>query len=319
MVYVTRSHYSLVGSGALVVMRNAKDDAAYSAPDTARRFFSRAPSSVSIESHTYFEGEGEVLVFELAKSLAQSQQPLLLSMDDRITAVKSNPYLSDSDRFLQLGSGVSGFIPEKASFPILELALKERVGARVWKELSENARAFLLTGFVAFDGFDGPSSVSLETSPGVIALSKALEDVIVERLQEPFRRAILNSAESIPASSDGRLNKLRDFATRRNSRPLELGTFASQIIHLNTADISALPPTAVKFADFIGRLSDPEYLQFLLASDLLAMTRNYRNRAAHPDPMNFADLKSLLTLLLGGETRDGLLATIVEATRPAAR
>lgn len=317
VVYVSRYFYSMVGSGALIVLRSGPNSGDDGIPETARRFFEAPPSSVSIESHDYFVGQGDTIAFELAKSLSRSQQPLLFSMDDRITAVKSNPYLSDDERLHEVDAAAPGFLPATASFPALETSLEAKVGARTWGDLSQNARRYLLTGFVSFDSFDGPSSVSLETSPAVIALSKALEDVIVERLQKPFRAAVQRSGEPIPSSTDKRLNSLRDFARKDQPRPLELGTFASQIAQLAEHDISSLPPTASRYLQFVGGLSDPEYLQYSLYRDLLAVTRNYRNRAAHPEPLNFQQLRSFLTLLLGDSSRRGLLDIIVNASRPS--
>ncbi|MEW1805476.1 hypothetical protein [Pseudarthrobacter sp. NPDC080039] len=317
IVYPTRSSADMLGSGTLFTLHNNRSTrSAVLVPGAVTRFFSGTPNSISVDTHHFWLGSANWLAGDLAKYLSkEGKHAILLSLDDTVTGVKSNPYLSDEERLLALDAAANAYLPSPASFPALSSSLKSQLGMEVWTALSRSTQEFLISGIVAFDRLDGASTVQLEASGPAILLSKALEDTVVRRLMLPFRRFIASSGTGISSSGDGRLNKLREYALGGQNKKLELGTFASQLAHLATGDTSNLPPAGVAYLAFIQTLSDPDFVQHELADQLLHVTRSFRNPAAHPEVLDFPQLHSYIRLLLGHSGAEGLLPRIVTASK----
>lgn len=321
VVYVSRSHYSLLGSGTSIILNNNRSSQANQedVPETAlRQFHDIIPNSISIDSHENWAGASNWLAEDLARLMSRDgEHPILISLDDRVTGVKSNPYLSDDDRMQELDAAAEDFLPPTTKLGPLRESLEALIGEPSWKGLSEKARTFLLNGFISFDQLDGKSTVTMECSGAAIQLSKALEETVVCRMLKPFRDFLTNTGTSIPSSSVRSLDKLRTYAQSTTDKKLELGTFATQLEFFDTDNTSTLPPTAAPYLSFLATLADPDYLQHQLAHELLNVTRTYRNPAAHPDVVDFSQLHSYFRLLIGDDQCEGLLPRLLSASEPA--
>jgi hypothetical protein len=108
----------------------------------------------------------------------------------------------------------------------------------------------------------------------------------------------------------GALRKLKSFVLSTQPKSIELGTLA-MIIN------EALEPNNT--ADFRGKLliRQIELLPFRrkaekLANDILFLTRNYRNKAAHKAILSYQDMVECRNFILGNNNNDGLLTKIVK-------
>ncbi len=233
VVYAVPSHYDMIGSGALVRVfnhRSSKHEGA-AVPEVVLRTFPGTPNAISVEVHQRWGWFGNTLALDLATHIARSgRHNLLLSLDDELTAVKSNPHLSDEQKALAVSDLGDGYFPQESQFPVLKSALESRLGG-TWLKLHPDARRFLIAGYVAYDRLDGASSQVLEASPPVVALSKALERTLWDCVLLPFRRYLveIGQTRATLASQDKRLKGLLRAATDHDARPLELGTLAVQL------------------------------------------------------------------------------------------
>lgn len=318
VVYPAGILYDVLGSGLLIRLDNLRSSrSAIRAPAAVARLYGNPiPNSISFEAHRYWDGPSISEAVSMAAFLSAGGANLVMvTLDDRVMAIKSNPTLSTADRLVELDATVERHLPAAAAYPLLRDSLRAHVTEDLWCKLTETTRSFLVAGQVAYDALDGVALVRLETSPAVIAYSKALESTVMQYLVHPFRQYV-RAGHPIPPGGDGRFNRLKAFASAADPKPLELGTLASQLVHLETADLGSLPPTALVYIDFLRTLRDPRFVQEHLPRQLLHVTKAYRNPAAHPEALDFSRLHDFVTLLLGGNGDGGLLASIVEAAQP---
>lgn len=319
-VYAARTHYDYVGSGLLVRVDNLRSSRSpIRAPATVTRLYGhQTPNSISFEAHSLWDEPSIDEAVSMAAFLSVGGLHLVMvSLDERVMAIKCNPTLSLEDRLVELDASVERHLAVASAYPLLKDSLRAHISEDVWSKLTKNARSFLEAGQVAYDALDGVALVKLEASPAVIAYSKALESVAIHYLARPFRQYV-QSGHPIPDGGDGRFNRLKSYASDAESRPLELGTLASQLLLLDTGDVGSLPPTAHVYLSFLDTLRDPQFLRTELPRLLLHVSRKYRNPAAHPEALDFLCLHEFVSFLLGGDGDHGLLESLVDASQPAA-
>ncbi|QGG41049.1 hypothetical protein [Aeromicrobium yanjiei] len=317
IVYPAGILYDVIGSGLLIRLENRRSSrSASGAPATVTRLYGDpTPNSISFEAHRLWDGPSISEAVSIAAFLSAGGASLVMvSLDDRVMAIKSNPTLSVEDRLVELDATVERHLPAPAPYPLLKESLRAHVSEDLWSKLPKDARSFLEAGQVAYDALDGVALVRLETSPAVIAYSKALESIVMHYLAHPFRRYV-RSGHPIPAGGDGRFNRLKAFASADEPKPLELGTLASQLVHLDASNVESLPPTAHVYLDFLETLRDPNFLEGQLPRQLLHVSKTYRNPAAHPEALDFARLHEFVILLLGTDSDRGLFSSIVAAAQ----
>jgi len=317
VVYPSRLLYHDLGSGTLVRIENLRSSrSSRRLHDAVQHLFDETPNAITFDSHFYWDEATAWLARDIASKISGvGNQRVLLTLDDEVLGIKSNPTLTLQERFVRLDAETEQSLPAPLSYSVLSGALARSIPETVWSKFSDTAKACLQTGQVAYDSFDGISTIRLETSPAVIAFAKALEDTVVQRLLVPFR-AFVQIGHPIPDGGSGRLNRLKSYVTTDSPRSLELGTLAAQLEHMDTSDTSTLPPTGRVYLQFISTLSDPGFLQHELPNALLDVTRTYRNPAAHPELLDFARLHDFAQLLLGEAEARGLLVRVIEATEP---
>ena len=154
----------------------------------------------------------------------------------------------------------------------------------------------------------------LEWSPAVIGLCKAFEAEVVYRVLSPLASRV--TGENLNADkSDKDLGRVATFCAEPNRKPPELGVFAhflqtaihSQSRRQNSPLLTCFMRLA---AEWVG--SD-----WLLSSEglykaLSALTKDFRNRAAHIDELSKQDYVACRELVIGTE---GSLWKLVIATR----
>jgi hypothetical protein len=190
-------------------------------------------------------------------------------------------------------------------------AERARISERRAVLLSPQAVRFISTAEYVAGSLDaGPS---LDWSPAVIGLCKALELELVQRVIEPLRR-LSASADLSADISDKDLGRVARYCSGRMPVPPEIGA------------IRHFLQTAAHSRERIGRSQLLQSLKRLLSdwprspwllddsgalAALSLVTARFRNRAAHTDELTKADYQACFDLVAGDE---GILWTLVSAT-----
>jgi hypothetical protein len=153
----------------------------------------------------------------------------------------------------------------------------------------------------------------LEWSPPVIGLCKAVEAEVVSRLLRPLAASC--SDEDLTVDTDDKdIGRVAAFCADQSRRPPELGTFAHFLqTAINSQHRRETSPLLRRFlrllAGWTGSqwLMDPKGLHLAL----VALTKDFRNRAAHIDELGKADYAACRHLVIG---EDGALWRLVVAT-----
>lgn len=164
------------------------------------------------------------------------------------------------------------------------------------------------------------TNISLEWSPAIIGLCKAVEVEIIQRLVDPLK-ASLSAIQLAADLKDKDFSRVARYVTDPSAKPPELGTFAHFLqTALNSRGRQA---TSSLIQGFISHtkswplgdwIRDPEGLY----KQLVLLTGEYRNRAAHTDELNEADYAACRALVIGehGIMWRLLLATQLHSQKP---
>lgn len=180
------------------------------------------------------------------------------------------------------------------------------------KHISDNALRFVATS----EHLAKQMSPEFDWSPVVIGLCKAVETEIILRFLQPLAKRLSGSAlgSDIQDKDMGRVAK---FLAGGNAKPPELGSFAH---FLQTAlnSVSRRESSAVVAALF-QMLADWPRSAWLsdrggFHAQLIELTREFRNKAAHTELLTQSDYEACRELVIG---REGMLWRLSVATQRA--
>ncbi|WP_429562666.1 hypothetical protein [Paraburkholderia sp. MM6662-R1] len=162
------------------------------------------------------------------------------------------------------------------------------------------------------------SDPQLEWSPPVIGLCKAVEAEIVARILRPLAMRV-PAKELADDRADKDVGRIASFSADQTRKPPELGVFAH---FLQTAIHSQhRRENSVLIRSFLELLREWAGSSWLLDPNglhhqLVLLTTNFRNRAAHIDELSKADYDDCRVLVIG---TNGLLWTLLTATEERRR
>lgn len=177
--------------------------------------------------------------------------------------------------------------------------------------LSPPALRFLGTSdFVARGLSDDPS---LDWSPAVIGLCKAVEVELVTRLMTPLRNA-LAGRDLTPDLDDRDLGRVAKYCAGRADTPPELGS-VRHFLH-TAAHSKTRAASSPMIAGLRELTADWPRCDWLFVDDgairgLEYLTKDFRNRAAHIDELSRREYRACWELVAGPQ---GLLWSLVSAT-----
>ncbi len=154
----------------------------------------------------------------------------------------------------------------------------------------------------------------LDWSPATIGLCKAVELEVTERILRPLAAALAGQSLA-PCVKDKDLGRVAKFCVNPDGKPPELGAFAHFLqtaIHSESRRDTS--PLLAQFFKLISAWPDSGWLVTPsgLYGSLVALTRDFRNRAAHLDTLTQVDYANCRELVLGA---DGILWRLLAATR----
>jgi hypothetical protein len=198
---------------------------------------------------------------------------------------------------------------------LAEARLRYLLSERRAEVLSDATVRFLSTAEHVSRSLGG--TPSLDWSPAVIGLCKAVELEVVGRLLGPITQ-LRDSGLSVDEIKDPDIGRVAKFCADAKAKPPELGTFAHflrTVIHSETRR-----RTSRVIGTFLDQMKDWPHAGWLLAptglhSSLVALTEGFRNRAAHTDELDARDYERCRALVVG---EDGLLWRLVQATQTRA-
>lgn len=179
--------------------------------------------------------------------------------------------------------------------------------------LTDRAIKFVATAEHLSRTLEGVSD--LDWSPATIGLCKAFEVEVHERLIKPLVKAT-DSLDLTEDLKDKDLVRVAKFCKNPSSHPPELGTFA-YFLHVAITSEHRRLSSALTRA-FLGITSSWAMSKWIvdpngLHVDLLKLTRQYRNRAAHTEELTRDDYDSCREFVVGNT---GILWQLLRATQP---
>ena len=222
---------------------------------------------------------------------------------------------------VKAGTGPSNEKAEALAEILLSLLTRdqEREAQRLF-QTSEKRSIFLsekTTRFLATADYVARSlshEASLDWSPAVIGLCKAVELELVERLIIPLN--IMRGDPSLDKDvKDKDIGRIAKFIRDGTGKPPELGTFAHFLQTLINS--KSRRTTSALMQAFLGQLRDWPGANWILDlnglyESLLLLTRKFRNRAAHVDDLEQQDFENCRALVIGDQ---GLIWRLVQATQ----
>lgn len=329
IVYPTKEYTSFIGSGILIRLchyRRALQDRIVTdevVPTEIKKNLENFPNAVEIETHRKFPADGFNFAKELAVWLsARKCQTLMFTCDFEVFAIKSSPLLNEVEKFEKLSAYTARF-DDPSRFTEAKKQLT-RLLASNWRELHASTAEFLTTSVHIYNCYDtGSAPVCLDTSPIAIGLSKALENEIKHKILLPYRayfQSMYSSSVIARELRGGDLRFMANYLTTTGTEGLELGKFAYFLKAIITKPNLAGSVITGTFKDFVDTRKQPGFFLDLseFHSNLELVTKRYRNKIAHADPVPFADTSTFLRILVGEAGLDnGFLSRIVKASKGA--
>jgi hypothetical protein len=155
------------------------------------------------------------------------------------------------------------------------------------------------------------SAPSLEWSPAVIGICKAVESELVARLLRPITFA--NQADLAQDLKDKDFGRVAAYCADTGRKPPEIGAIAHFL--QTVAHSEARRSTSRLMREFLRHLSQWTDATWVLSPSglhrsLVRLSSDFRNRAAHTDELNETDYQACRELVIG---REGLLWRLVVA------
>jgi len=147
-------------------------------------------------------------------------------------------------------------------------------------------------------------------SPIVIEYCKAIEIELADKVLEPLRSYWLSTRSSSSQPIPDELKNLKKYLFKASPKPLELGTLA-KIIEAALSNNSN--PIASSLIDQVNDLSKLNKSPKQLIEDILYLTRNFRNPAAHKSILSRKQLDECKKFVIGLDKKPGMLFRIVKA------
>lgn len=151
-----------------------------------------------------------------------------------------------------------------------------------------------------------------DCSAVIIEYCKAVEIELADKILKPLRQYWLSSSQchaSVPPVPRN-LHRLGKYLFRTPPKPLELGTLAEQI---ESAIDCLSNPVASSLIEHIKALPFTNSSPMELVRDVLHLTRNFRNPAAHKSLLPRQLIDQCREFVIGTYVKPGLLFRIIEA------
>lgn len=333
VVYASRTHYSVPGSGLVIRILHARrfiqegTRNVSSIPRSVRSRFNDVPNVVEIESHRLWSADGNHFAFHIAQYFTDRDcQCCMASPAGELVYVKRSPLLTAQQRIERITASDLVFLENdsrlRAARSLLQKAIPD-----AWPQISEEARKFLVTGLFLYEQFEGVRQVRLDMSPISVELSKAVETIIAERILLPFREWCAAhrrwTATSLDTDKkDGRFRRLALFIENPERTTPELGATLHLLETIRT-NRKRRSPLLGAFRDFARCFESPSFVvrDSDLTDTLEAITKKYRKGATHSEPQSFDTTDRFLRLLVGTSAahgqpdRDCFLERLLRATR----
>jgi len=331
IAYTSRSEATSPRSGSVMVARHVRrevNDGLSGLSDIPLEIRSRldgVPNVLEIETHYWWDFLYNPVARNLAVHLTGARcRVFMMSLTDDIVLIKRNPLLTPDERFELIVSRMERPTYD-ADRPSRAAALIKTRARPVWDALTAPARRFLTTGITLFDTFEVLSQSLLDMSPASVALAKAFETTLAERILHPFRRWFHSSPalSGRPLADDKRNDQRRAlarFLSDATAKPLEMGTLAFTLrLLVDNPGLSTQSVALGALNAYIHTLATPEYFlnRDALLADLNIITTRYRNGAAHTDLQPLSVVEEFMEFLLGSHGQTGALARLIAASEPS--
>jgi hypothetical protein len=193
VAYTSRSEATSPRSGSVIAVRNVRREVnerltrAAELPSEVLSRLDGIPNILEIETHVWWDFLYSPVARDIAAHLTSARcRVFMMSITDDIFVIKRNPLLSADERFELLASRVTQPVRDSDRPSRAASLLKARSPA-VWAALTVQTRRFLTTGIALFDAFEVLSHSLLDMSPASVALAKAFETTLAERVLLPFK------------------------------------------------------------------------------------------------------------------------------------
>ncbi len=253
-------------------------------------------------------------LFELSRNKIHA---ILFSVDDLVTYIKTNPFISNEERLEQLDINSGRIIDPKHNEKIVSDA--QKVLGKYWDMLSATTTRVFPVGLELYGINLIYRNNILDSSPASIQFSKCVEIEIEQKLLLPFRELFLRdfiNTDFSSDTSDNTLSKMIKFLINPKSKAPELGSFAfflSTVIHSKAR--AATSPTITAYRRHVSSFVDSEFLiskEFYNMLNLIST--KYRNGSAHTKALPFDYLQEFHETLIGVE-RKGFFFRLLDALK----
>lgn len=262
-------------------------------PRNLKNLFENYPNSIVLEGHYIYYYHDILLLSSYILNMLKSNEikAIMMTVDDEVFKIKSNSKLTTIEK-LDLIHEISSHTADNVHNDRRMRTLQHMLLYQ-WDKLEEESQKFLMTAEYYYEVAQNCKSEILDYSPAAIEYSKAIEYEIVNKIQLPFRSWVINKEgrDRIRIAmagdlKDRELNRFASFVVNTNARPLELGTFA----FINNA-ISKRNDKSILidyYKKFLAQFENPQFfLSPFWLQGLKTLTTNYRNPAAHAEPLSF--------------------------------
>lgn len=181
------------------------------------------------------------------------------------------------------------------------------------RELSASAQQMLATAEAVTSALR--NSTGLDWSAAVIGLCKAVEIEVGWRLMEPLRY-VTGDLDLSTDIADKDLSRLAKYCAGQAPRP-ELGSLAYTLtVAANSRRRASTSPTLMALTGLTREWEGGEWILSPggLGEAVSALTKQYRNPAAHTAVLSEEDFENCRRLVQG---KDGLLAQLARSTHPS--
>jgi hypothetical protein len=278
-------------------------------PLAIRQRFEICPNYISIETHRKWYLAQKEIGQKLASWIAnQGRETYIRSFEGEFIEIVETAYTEEAEVAEEIHRLVGEFF-QRHQLPDL-VSLSSFPDYFIW--LLPQMHPDTVAALASAELIRSTIPSLPDCSAVVIEYCKAVEIELNEKILRPLRAHWSRRSISDDYRSPGELRRLHDYLFGASPRPLELGTLAV------TLDATGHPrhdgnPVAVSLRTHLQELPFHDEIIPALPRDLLRLSRDFRNPAAHKARLSPEQLEDCRDFVVGTDSQPGLLTRILKA------